>query len=553
MFPLTDDRALDIELAGAKAAWLARGLRADLPILPGFVVSATASREYLSLGGEALAESGSGAARMAIIRADPPAVLEELEAATADWSEPLVARSSSILEAGGEWSGAFTSYLDLRHGELAVGVRGCWASIFSANTLERFEASGKDPREAPMAVLVQPALQTDFGGTARLVGDVVEVAAVRGSPAPLVQGWEPGVAARVDAEGGIDGPAAIELLDTELINQVADLLVTAHTEIGATGCEWGIASGDVFLFQLTRSVQPSVDESSTLVPELAGSEAERIGALVRRYPGPLGEALVLPWALGLRSPDLSVPVVTLEANLDSIDEIRQAAERLTAQVWAQPRGQANESARRALQALRGTDPAEAIGRIVDLRPPDPEAAGMILGLIDALADATTRTGLITQPELIWQVEPADVGKAMAGETLTRRERYGFDRWEPFTASVVTATGKRAQGQSAGPGVAAGRMCRVLDTEDMESFRPRDVLVSTHPVPNLAPLLWDASGIVTTGGSAGAHLFESARAVGIPAVCGIRLEEVLGGDLAAVEGEYVLAVDGSNGTVTAAPW
>jgi len=553
VFPLTDDKALDIELAGAKAAWLARGLRAGLPILPGFVVSAATSKAFLSLGAEALTESGSGAARMAIIRAHPPKEVAELEAATGEWSEPLVARSSSILETGGEWSGAFTSYLDLRHGELGVGVLGCWASVFTPSTLERFAASGGEPAAAPMAVLVQPALETDFGGTARLVGDAVEIAAVRGSPAPMVQGWEPGVAALVDPDGGIEGHAATDLLGTELIRRVADLLWSAHSEIGATGCEWGVSSGGITLFQLIRSASLPSTESVVLVPELASSEATRIGALVRRYPGPLGESLVLPWALGLRSPDIGRPTIVLDAEVDSIDSIVQAAERLTAQVWGQPRTQARDNARRMLHALRGTEPGEAISRIADLRPPDPEAAGMILGLIEGLADATTRTGLITKPEMVWQIEPEVIGRALGGEPLTRRDRYGFDRWEPFTASVVTATGSEAQGQSAGPGIAAGRMCRVFDTDDMQGFRPRDVLVSTHPVPNLAPLLWDAAAIVTAGGSTGAHLFESARAVGIPAVCGIRLEEILGGDIIDVRGEFVLAVNGANGTVSAAPW
>lgn len=553
VFPLTDDKALDIELAGAKAAWLARGLRAGLPILPGFVVSAQTSKSFLSRGAEALTASGSGAARMAVIRAHPPKEVVELEAATGDWSEPLVARSSSILEAGGEWSGAFTSYLDLRHGELGVGVLGCWASVFTPSTLDRFAASGREPAEAPMAVLVQPALETDFGGTARLVGESVEIAAVRGSPAPLVQGWDPGVAARVDPNGDIDGPAATDLLGTDLIRRVADLLLAANSESGATGCEWGASSGAIVLFQLIRSAFLPSAESLAPAPELASSEAARIGALVRRYPGPLGESLVLPWALGLHSPEMPGRKVILDAELDSIDSVGQAAERLTAQVWGQPRAQARDSARRALQALRGIEPADAIAQIAGLRPPDPAAASMILGLIEALADATTRTGLITKPEMIWQIEPGVIDRALGGEALARRDRYGFDRWEPFTASVVTATGKTAQGQSAGPGLAAGRMCRVLDTDDMESFRPRDVLVSTHPVPNLAPLLWDASGIVTAGGSVGAHLFESARAVGIPAVCGIRLEEILGGDLTDVSGEFVLAVDGSRGTVTAAPW
>jgi phosphoenolpyruvate-protein kinase (PTS system EI component) len=59
------------------------------------------------------------------------------------------------------------------------------------------------------------------------------------------------------------------------------------------------------------------------------------------------------------------------------------------------------------------------------------------------------------------------------------------------------------------------------------------------VPNLAALIWDAAGLVTVSGSPAAHLFEAARALRVPAVCGVDL-----GD----PGHQVVAVDGTTGAV-----
>ena len=97
------------------------------------------------------------------------------------------------------------------------------------------------------------------------------------------------------------------------------------------------------------------------------------------------------------------------------------------------------------------------------------------------------------------------------------------------------------------------MCFVSDPHDVPDFRPRDVVVGTHPLPNLAALLWDASAVITTGGGPAAHLFESARALGIPAVTGLDLEALLGGDPAGKTGQVSLAVDGLGGRAWATGW
>jgi phosphoenolpyruvate-protein kinase (PTS system EI component) len=97
------------------------------------------------------------------------------------------------------------------------------------------------------------------------------------------------------------------------------------------------------------------------------------------------------------------------------------------------------------------------------------------------------------------------------------------------------------------------MCIATSPAGAQRFRPRDVVVASHPVPGLAALLFDAAALVTTGGGPAAHLFESARALGIPAVCAARIEEVIGSELGDVSQEWALAVDGDAATVHGVQW
>ena len=94
------------------------------------------------------------------------------------------------------------------------------------------------------------------------------------------------------------------------------------------------------------------------------------------------------------------------------------------------------------------------------------------------------------------------------------------------------------------------MCYIPDPNDTSHFRPRDVVVGPYPIPNYAALLFDASAVVTTGGGPAAHLFESARALAIPALCSLDLEGLLGGDPKELSGQISLAVDGFEGRLFA---
>jgi hypothetical protein len=468
-----------------------------LPVLPGWVVPASASRAAFALGAEALEARGSGGARLVVGAADVPDSLSTVV------GDRLVVRSSSRLEAGGEWAGAFTSYVDIPASDLSTAVRGCWASAFSVDALRRFEAAGVAPGSSPMAVLIQPFVEAVAGGAARLdASSEVSVVGTPGSPVAVLQGWEPGVVARVTPKGVVAGAEARRVLGEDVLRLVATSLRDAAGRIGATAIEWAFADGGVVVLQLGRA---PVDVEAARPPAPDGLRhplAVAIARLVRRAPGPLGEELILPWAVA--APDLVA---------DLLDTVPPEAR----PVRSLPPGVSPS----VLADLRGPDPHDALRRIAELPSTDPELAREVVAAFKARRRETRPLG-----------------------------RTGIDRWEPFSAAVTMANAEPIRGVSASVGLGAGRLAWVPDPRHASAFRSRDVLVAPRPLPQLAPLLWDATGVVTLGGGPAAHLLESARALGIPAVTGIDGSAL--GPLPPDE-PLCLAIDGWTGDVYAVPW
>lgn len=155
---LTDDAARDPELAGAKAASLAKAAAAGLPVLPGVVLTTAGVRSR-----------------------DEAALRHGWEFVSQQGTRPVVVRSSSTGEDGivSSMAGLFTSLLD---------VRG-WRDFLDAVDEVVASADSSD-----MAVLIQPFLEPDAGGV--LFGadpisarrDRMVVDAVNGGPHRLVQG-----------------------------------------------------------------------------------------------------------------------------------------------------------------------------------------------------------------------------------------------------------------------------------------------------------------------------------------------------------------------------
>ncbi|MEX0863974.1 MAG: PEP/pyruvate-binding domain-containing protein [Acidimicrobiia bacterium] len=109
----------------------------------------------------------------------------------------------------------------------------------------------------------------------------------------------------------------------------------------------------------------------------------------------------------------------------------------------------------------------------------------------------------------------------------------------LAAAVVLEHGVRFQGVPAAGGIGVG----LRHVAGAVSPPSRAVVTAPQALPYLSQLIWDAVGLVTELGGPAAHVFETARSLGVPAVCGVDLGEVTG---------QIVAVDGYTGVVAVLP-
>ena len=537
MITSLDDRSsLDPLRVGGKAAALARARAAGAPVLSGFVVEGAASRAHMALGAKTLPLRGSGGARLAVA-GEPISFTDTLILAGEDLGDRLVARSSTLLEDSGKWSGAFTSYLDLAPIDLPKAVVGCWASAFSVAALKRQEAAGIQAGSFPMSVLVQPSLSPTAGGWAKLAPDgTVVVRGAKGSPAPLLQGWVSGSEAWFD--GSWKGDELIDLVGLDSLDTIRELLEVHGSQIGADTCEWALTDR-VWALQFGKTAP------APQIPELRTERAPQVSGLVDLVevlvlaPGLLGEQSVLPWAIaGLPETEPSKE----EFGAATASEIRELSRELTAEVW----GRTAESALRSFRDLMDRLGAGEIDHVVDviggLNRPEHADGAVLLGKLRSLRQELVIRGVVADQRAAWQLDLDTIESALGGEPATVPGRAGVGRWEPVIAAVVLSNGRIRSGTPASPGIGAG--LRAHNTHPSRSPESaRGVITAAQPIPALGPLLWDASAMVTSSGSPAAHLFEAARSLRVPAVCGLDLGEPT---------PEIVAVDGHTGTVATLP-
>jgi hypothetical protein len=88
--------------------------RAGFPVLPGWVLPAAEGRAALAHGAAALRAHGVAAGRRAILcQPVDPALAGELRSAATGLGGRVIVRSSSPLEAGPRWAGAFSSVAEV--------------------------------------------------------------------------------------------------------------------------------------------------------------------------------------------------------------------------------------------------------------------------------------------------------------------------------------------------------------------------------------------------------------------------------------------------------
>jgi phosphoenolpyruvate synthase/pyruvate phosphate dikinase len=185
--PLDSLRTADTPAFGGKSASLGELLAAEIPVPPGFALSTSAFRAFLTAGGlQARIDGATGgmrsddvgsvqaaadAIREAVCAAAvPDDVRAEIAARYAELGEPPVAvRSSAVGEDSAEatFAGQQETYLWVRGADAVCdAVRDCWASTYSAPamTYRARLASGAAPLAPEMGVTIQRMVDAAVSG-----------------------------------------------------------------------------------------------------------------------------------------------------------------------------------------------------------------------------------------------------------------------------------------------------------------------------------------------------------------------------------------------------
>ncbi|WP_234186733.1 PEP/pyruvate-binding domain-containing protein [Shinella sp. NM-101] len=193
MFTIPFDEAASLEtrLVGGKALGLAQMTQSGLPVAPGFTVSTAAYHQHLEDRGirdrildllasadrESVEGLEAAAAQIrawfddgefpASIRTDIARAYDELcaRASTADIS--VAVRSSATAEdaAGASFAGEYDTFVGMRGiDEVALYVRRCWASAYTARSMAYAWKNGIQPTEVEMAVVVQKTVNARSAG-----------------------------------------------------------------------------------------------------------------------------------------------------------------------------------------------------------------------------------------------------------------------------------------------------------------------------------------------------------------------------------------------------
>lgn len=543
LLSLDDPRAQDVDVAGSKAAALARARASRMPVLPGWIVPANEATRALRVGANLLQrESGSAYAAVTSVGLDRT-LLSELDQVRDVPDGSLIVRSSSSRDSDPRWAGGFSTYHDVRAADLPTAVRGCWASVFTRHAIRRREELGERVEDLRIAVLLQPWVVLDIGGAASLTRDgSVVVSWARGGPAGLMSGLRTGSSVEISRDGRTTQKVPPDL--APLLKTVAHMQRHLVQEGLGEAIEWGARGDEILLLQMRPTGHPVEwplgSGPQPPLPELASTIAGQLALLASRFPAPLGETLVLPWAIAPGAvPDPAPSAVADSAA--AFAEARGLAERLTAQAWGSPSWVAAREAAQTFRRTLGPTPHSGLDRLSGLEPVDPAPGQRVVSLMAGIADRLVTDGRLRDHREIWRLSPEDLKSALQGGRGRPAPALGADRWEPFVFQVTRANGQVQRGTPISPGIGAGRVLPLRGPRDLERAGLRRVLVLRDPVPQAAPLLWGCAGLVTAGGGLGAHLFEVARSLGVPAVAGV--------DLTGTSARTLAAVDGSVGGVS----
>ncbi|MEX0649422.1 MAG: PEP/pyruvate-binding domain-containing protein [Candidatus Andersenbacteria bacterium] len=184
----------DVALAGGKGASLGEMTQAGIPVPPGFVVTAEAFDEFLTItdlnveldsildnvdhSAIHTIEAASQKIQALITEADMPQdIADEVVAQHKKLGAQFVAvRSSATSEdsAQAAWAGQLDSYLNITEEKVLEHVQKCWASLFTPRAIfYRFE-KGLHGESISVAVVVQKMVESETSGIAFSVHPVTQ-------------------------------------------------------------------------------------------------------------------------------------------------------------------------------------------------------------------------------------------------------------------------------------------------------------------------------------------------------------------------------------------
>ena len=548
---LDEAGAQDPAVAGAKASRLARARARGLPVPDGFVTPVEVSDPAIRAAEAVLGSQNSGAARSAVYNHPPPPLVLDLAESARRLGDTLVVRSSSRAEAAGVWAGAFSSYLGLKPEELAGGVMGCWASVFNPDTLKRGEVTGTPPHEVGMAVARPTRDPTELGR--RSPPQERTEPSRWPPPGDTRPRWWPGgreervavVTARGEVQGDPPPP------DARLLREIADLSRMTREKMAWDHIEWMVdRTGKLHLVQAQPTAGMGRGGARDRAPDPPRAGEPWMRSVVRmmiRYPGPVGERFVWPWAVGLDGlcPAPAEPITAPVASL--VEEVRRGSARLMSRRWGETGAPAELG--RAWAALLGGDTFPLPGLFSRFPSVDRRLAAEHLRNLRELGRTLAAAGAIPHPGWFWYLDPDRLDRPAPTREGPMR-RVGTTFWDAWIHGVVASQGDAVSGNPAAGGWGVGRLRFIDNADDAARFCPREVIATSLPVGNLAPLLWNAAGLITSGGSPGAHLFEVADWLAVPAVCGVDLGRwtAVNRGRSRQATDLIAAVDGDRGRV-----
>lgn len=176
----------------------------------------------------------------------------------------------------------------------------------------------------------------------------------------------------------------------------------------------------------------------------------------------------------------------------------------------------------------------------------------------ALGELLQGQGLVDEPMDVFFARASEMDNAvrrddretwMALASRIREEKAAYlenrqrtPEWELGKAAPHADAAGELCGLPGSPGIARGKVFKVLSANDFASFPQGAILVARTTNPAWTPLFYKAAAVVTESGGPLSHGAVTAREVGLPAVMSVR------GALEVLENGQTITVDGAAGRV-----